>query len=129
MAETTTHEKMMPAQVIREPLSDVNATALMVIILSGALCVADIVIFVVAFHLNSARAEFERQVVQVPYRELQEYREQQTVKLHTYGPSPNRPGAFTIPIDRAIELYAAEQGAGQGTGPGGTAPTLEKEHP
>ena len=90
---------------IRQPLSDVNARAVLVIVLAGAFSVLDIVLLTVAYHYQSARAELDRQVVRASYTELRDYRAAQDAKLHSFGPSPNLPGAYTIPIERAMELY------------------------
>jgi hypothetical protein len=89
----------------RDPSRDINAGAVLFILLAGALAIADTVLFVVAYHNNSSRADFESQSVDVPYRDLQQYRLEQAQKLGYYGPSQAK-GAFTI--EEAMRRYVID---------------------
>jgi hypothetical protein len=71
-------------------------------------------LFTVAFHNYSARAAYEQQVVRAAYSELQACRDEQAARLSVCRPSPNVPGAYTIPIDLALEVYARPQAAPAG---------------
>jgi hypothetical protein len=117
-----------PSPTTRRPSSDINSPAVLMILLAGALAIVDIVLFVVAFHFNSTRAEVQTQVVGQAYTELGGYRAEQAQKLNRYVRSPNAPGKYTIPIEEAMRLYAAEQtpglrGAAAAAGQGEEGPT------
>jgi len=67
------------------------------------------VIALIGYYGRVATEEFEVKVVGQPANEVRDLRAQQLARLHEYRWIDRNSGTVTIPIERAMELVAAER--------------------
>jgi len=91
---------------------DVRAGLIMTIGVSGALWIVVIVLSVQALTYHLQQGMYEQDVVAPPNQARQAYREAQLEQIQAYGWVDREAGIVTIPIDRAMSVYAGQQGQG-----------------
>jgi hypothetical protein len=74
----------------------------------GTILVVIVVVFVQGLYESVSRSEFQRKVVDVVPAELRSLRAAQLTRLHATGWVDRRNGFVAIPIEKAMELLAAD---------------------
>jgi hypothetical protein len=96
--------------------SDPNTPVTLVVAVVGAILLVVVVVLLEAYFLRAEHEENARKVVAVAPEELAQARAAQLALLHSYRWVDEKQGIAAIPIERAIELVAAEQGTHPGSG-------------
>ena len=97
-----------PTQAGRET-SDPNAPVTLAVAIAGAILLVVIVVLLEAYFFHAESEENRRKVVAVVPEELAQARADQIGLLHSYRWIDEKQGVVGIPIERAMELIAAEQ--------------------
>jgi hypothetical protein len=85
---------------------DLNAPLILVIGLAGAIWLFVAVVGLEALSYSLENRLIEKNVVNQPVRELQQHRLEEESRIRQYGYIDRENGVVSIPIDRAISLYA-----------------------
>ncbi len=88
--------------------SDPDASTVATVGFVGTILVIIVVVFVQGLYERASRAEFRRKVIDEIPQELRNLRAAQLTKLHATGWVDKRNGLVAIPIERAMELLAAD---------------------
>jgi hypothetical protein len=90
--------------------SDPNAPVTLVVAMVGAILLVVTVVLLQAYFFRAESEENQRKVVAVVPEELAQARADQIGLLHSYRWIDEKQGVVGIPVERAMELVAAEQG-------------------
>ena len=88
---------------------DPNVAASAVVGIISAILLFVIIVVLQAFFYRAEQSEFEKKVSSQPYQALQQLDANQLELLNSYGWVSEAEGTVHIPIERAMELIAAEQ--------------------
>jgi hypothetical protein len=88
---------------------DPNVAASAVVGIISAILLFVIIVVLQAFFYRAEQGELERKVYSQPYQALQQLDANQLELLNSYGWVSEAEGTVHVPIDRAMELIAAEQ--------------------
>jgi hypothetical protein len=94
---------------------DPNVAASAVVGIISAILLFVIIVVLQAFFYRAEQQEMERKVYTKPYEALQRLDAQQLEQINSYGWVNEAEGTVRIPIERAMELVAAERGGAGGT--------------
>lgn len=93
---------------------DLNAPLILVIGLAGALWLLVAVVGLEALSYSLENRLIEKNVINQPIRELQQHQLDEESRIRQYGYVDREGGVVSIPIDRAMSLYARRgESAGQ----------------
>jgi hypothetical protein len=95
----------------REGIGDPNTPVALAVAVVSAIVLVIIVVLLEAYFFAAEREERQRKVVAVAPEELSQVRADQLGLLHSYRWIDEKQGVVGIPIERAMELVVAEQGA------------------
>jgi len=87
---------------------DPNVAASAVVGIISAILLFVIIVVLQAFFYRAEQGELERKVYSQPYQALQQLDANQLELLNSYGWISEAEGTVRVPIDRAMELIAAE---------------------
>ena len=87
---------------------DPNVAASAVIGIISAILLFVIIVVLQAYFYSAEQGELERKVYSQPYQALQQLDANQLELLNSYGWISEAEGTVHVPIERAIELVAAE---------------------
>ena len=96
-----------PREVPAEP-PDPDALTTATVGIVGIILVIVVVVFVQGLYESVNRSEFQRKIVGEAPAELRELRAAQLKRLHATGWVDRKNGYVAIPIERAMELLAAD---------------------
>ena len=88
---------------------DPNVAASAVVGIISAILLFVIIVVLQAFFYRAEQGELERKVYSQPYQALQQLDANQLELLNSYGWISEAEGTVRVPIDRAMDLIAAEQ--------------------
>ncbi|MCG6950145.1 MAG: hypothetical protein LJE93_14630 [Acidobacteria bacterium] len=88
---------------------DPNVAASAVVGIVSAILLFVIIVVLQAFFYRAEQGELERKVYTQPYQALQQLDANQVELLNSYGWVSEAEGTVHLPIERAMELVAAEQ--------------------
>lgn len=88
--------------------SDPDAGTTATVGIVGAILVVIVVVFVQGLYESASRAEFQRKVVGEVPQELRSLRAAQLSRLHESGWVDRQRGIVAIPVEKAMELLAAD---------------------
>jgi hypothetical protein len=87
---------------------DPNVAASAVVGIVSAILLFVIIVVLQAFFYRAEKSELEKKVYSQPYQALQQLDANQLELLNSYGWISEAEGTVRIPIDRAMDLIAAE---------------------
>lgn len=87
---------------------DPNVAASAVVGIIAAILLFVIIVVLQAYFYSAEQGELERKVWSQPYETLQQLDANQLEQLNSYGWISEAEGTVHIPIDRAMDLVAAE---------------------
>ena len=87
---------------------DPNVAASAVVGIISAILLFVIIVFLQAYFYGAEKSELERKVWSQPYQSLQQLDANQLELLNSYGWVSEGDGVVHVPIERAMELIAAE---------------------
>jgi hypothetical protein len=87
---------------------DPNVAASAVVGIISAILLFVVIVVLQAYFYSAEQAELQKKVYSQPYQELQKLDADQLELLNSYGWVSEADGVARIPIDRAMELVAAE---------------------
>jgi hypothetical protein len=87
---------------------DPNVAASAVVGIISAILLFVIIVVLQAFFYRAEQGELERKVYSQPYQALQQLDANQLELLNSYGWISESEGTVRVPIDRAMDLIAAE---------------------
>lgn len=88
---------------------DPNVAASAVVGIISAILLFVIIVVLQAYFYDAERAELEKKVYSQPYQALQQLDAGQLELLSSYGWVSEADGVVHVPIERAMELVAAEK--------------------
>ncbi len=88
---------------------DPNVAASAVVGIVSAILLFVIIVVLQAFFYRAEQGELERKVYSQPYQALQQLDANQVELLNSYGWVSEADGVAHVPIERAMELIAAER--------------------
>jgi hypothetical protein len=88
---------------------DPNVATSAVVGIVSAILLFVIIVVLQAFFYRAEQGELERKVYSQPYQALQQLDANQVELLNSYGWVSEAEGRVHLPIERAMELVAAEQ--------------------
>ena len=88
---------------------DPNVAASAVVGIVSAILLFVIIVVLQAFFYRAEKGELEKKVWSQPYQALQQLDANQLELLNSYGWVSESEGTVHVPIDRAMDLIAAEQ--------------------